>query len=195
MSETRPRVLFINAGLLGARTFGTRLFPVVARATSLQLSQVLLTDELSFAERAARRVVCQRLWPARLPGFNNLDLARYRQEWHAGTLAKRRLRNGGANGFDVLVFYRQPTAYRSLPLMRNVPSIVAIDCTQTCMLRAYSTALERATLAPNIRRDGLVFDAARAVVCSSTWAAQTLRALYPHCETPAYVIPPPVDVA
>ncbi len=189
------RVLFVNAGLLGARTFGTRLFPIVARETSLQLSQTLLTDNLTAAERAMRRVICQRLWPVRRRRFRNLDLARYRQERHAGMLGRRRLEQLGATSFDVLVFYRQPAAYGSFAVMRNVPSVVAIDCTQMCMLHAYDSRLERATLLPNIRRDGRVFEAARAIICNSAWAAGTIRLLHPRCTTPTHVIPPPVDLS
>lgn len=188
-------MLFVNTGLLGARTFGTRLFPVVAREAALPLSQVVLTDGLTLAERAVRRVACQRLWPARLRRAGNLDFARYRQEWHTGMLGRRRLRQRGHDAFDVLVFYRQPAAWGSVGLMRRVPSIVAIDCTQMCMLRAYDGWLERATLAPNIRRDGRVFDAARAIICNSRWAAGTVAQLYPRCATPTHVIPPPVDVS
>ncbi|HSL24339.1 MAG TPA: glycosyltransferase family 4 protein, partial [Vicinamibacterales bacterium] len=90
--------------------------------------------------------------------------------------------------------HRQPTAYASLGLMRRVPSIVDIDCTQACVRNSMTGALSRATLVPGVRRDGEVFDAASLIIASSAWAARSIADLYPGCRTPVAVIPPPVNM-
>lgn len=190
------RLLVVNSGLLGARTFGSELLPrMAARARGLQIEQALLSGPMTRSERIVRRMFCQRLWTDRWPACSNFDLARYRVEWHAGLLARRRLHRLDAAAFDAVLFYRQPAAYASLRLLRGMPSIVAIDCTQECVRASMTSALARATLAPGIRRDGLVFEAASVVVTSSQWAAASLRRLYPACRTPTAVMPPPVDLS
>jgi glycosyltransferase involved in cell wall biosynthesis len=190
------RLLVVNSGLLGASTFGTRLLPrIVERASTLRIQQVLLTAPLTLPERIVRRAICQRLWTDKWPALSNLDLARYRHEWHTGLLARRRLRRLGRASCDAILFYRQPAAYASLSLMRSVPSIVAIDCTQDCVGASFTSALARATLAPGIHHDGLVFEAATTIVSSSHWAAASARAMYPRCRTPIEILAPPVDLA
>jgi glycosyltransferase involved in cell wall biosynthesis len=190
------RLLVVNSGLLGAYTFGARLLPrVAAEAGDLHIQQILLTGPLTLPERIVRRAVCQRFWTDRWPRFSNLDLARHRREWHAGLLARRRLSRVDVQGFDAILFFRQPSAYASLSLLRRVPSIVDIDCTQECVFNSMSGAVARATLGAGIRRDGLVFDAASLVVASSQWAAASVNKMYPRCATPVEVLPPPVDLA
>lgn len=178
------------------RTYGKELLPEVGRRSSeLQIQQTMLSEGLSLPERLVRRALCQRFWTDRWALTRNVDLARYRMEWHAGLLARKRLRQRRGNAFDVLWFDRQPTAYASVGLMRRVPSIVAIDCTQACVRRSMSSALSRATLMPGVRRDGAVFDAASLIVSTSAWAARTVGELYPGCRTPIMVIPQPVNIA
>ncbi len=190
------RLLVVNSGLLGAGTFGTRLLPgVAAHATDLQIEQVVLTDGLTLPERIFRRALCQRVWTDRWPALSNLDLARYRAEWHAGLMARKRLGRVDLEAFDVAMFYRPPAAYASLSVMRRIPSIVAIDCTQECMRASMASPVARATLGPGIRRDGRVFAAASVLLSNSRWAAGSLHRLYPRCHTPVEVLPPPVDLA
>ena len=189
------RLLVINSGLLGAHTFGIRLLPAVAAHTrELDIEQVMLAETFTFGERVMRRVICQRCWTDRWPGWQNLDLARYRMEMHAGLVAARRLRRRPRNRHDALLFYRTPAAYASLALMRRVPSIVAIDSTQACIQEELTSPFERASLVPNVRRDGRVFNAARLVLASSRWAADSLREMYPTCRTSVEVLPPLVDL-
>jgi starch synthase len=188
-----PRVAFVNGGILGLTSYA-RWLRATLTADDVDAAHIVLSEDLTFADRARRRLLCQRVWfdP---PGLANLDLARFRQEWHAGLLARRRLIAHGPASFDVLHFHRQATAYASLDLMARIPSIVSIDCSQTESLGAARSALERAALVPNVRRDGRIFSAATAIVATSTWAAQELRKLYPACETPVTVLAPPVELA
>jgi glycosyltransferase involved in cell wall biosynthesis len=109
-------------------------------------------------------------------------------------VAARRLRQRPRNSYDALLFYRTPAAYASLRRMRRVPSIVAIDSTQACIRGELTSPLERASLLPNVRRDGRVFDVARLVLASSRWAAESLREMYAGCRTPVEVLPPLVDL-
>lgn len=186
------RVLFVNGGILGLGVFDRFLAEMLPRQGALDGRRIVLTEDLSTTDRIIRRILCQRVWRDGLFGIRNLDLARFRQELHAGILARRRLAAAGARRFDVLHFHRQATAYGSLDLMAAVPSVVSIDCTQACVLEQSSTSLERASYEPNIRLDGAIFRRAAAIVSTSHWAAQALRAEYPDCRTPIHVLSNPV---
>ena len=94
----------------------------------------------------------------------------------------------------MLHFHRQASAYGALDLMTRVPSIVSIDCTQTCVLQDATSDLERWSLGFNVRRDGRIFRRAAAIVSTSRWTEQDLHRLYPECETPVHVLPNPVPL-
>ena len=189
----KTRVVFVNAGILGMQTFSKYIREAMAADPALDARHIDLSEQLTWPERAARRVVCAPLWPDGLLGLKNLDLARFRREYSAGWRAARRLavlrRTFDA---DVLHFHRQATAYASVRLMRRVPSIVSIDTTQDIVIDLAASALERRTYALNARRDGQIFRAARAIVSTSEWAAGCLRRRYPDCATPVHVMPSPV---
>jgi glycosyltransferase involved in cell wall biosynthesis len=124
----------------------------------------------------------------------NLDRHRFRAELNAGLLARGRIRRLEAAGkrFDVLHFHRQTTAYASLERMRRTPSIVSIDCTAGYLVGMSANPAEARSYLPNVRRDGEVFRAARLIVSTSRWAADSLRAEYPECDTEIAVMPSPV---
>jgi glycosyltransferase involved in cell wall biosynthesis len=188
----RPlRVTFVNAGILGMRSFSKYLREAMALEPAVESTHVTLTEDLTLDERAIRKVMCVRMWHDGWLGLRNLDLVRWRAEYQAGVQAARRLRRLRPQP-DVVHFHRTPTAYASLRLMRQVPSIVSIDCTQDIVIDDARSGLERATYAPNARRDGRVFRAARAIVSTSDWAAGCLRQRYPDCRTPIEVMPTPV---
>lgn len=186
------RVLFVNGGILGLASLHHFLAETLPRQTAIEGTQLLLTDTLSVLDRVIRRALCQRLWIDGTLGLRNIDLARFRQELHAGVLARRRIAALGAGRFDVLHFHRQATAYASLDLMRAIPSVVSIDCTQDCVLRDATSSAERASYAPNIRIDGAIFRRAAAVIATSRWAKASLERRYPSCTAPVHVMPDPV---
>jgi glycosyltransferase involved in cell wall biosynthesis len=136
-------------------------------------------------------VLCQRLLPD-VKNLHNLDLSRYRREWNMGLLARRRLRARGLAHFDVLHFHRQATAYASLDLMERWPSIVSLDCTQTCVMQDATSAAERWSLRFNLRRDGEILKRAATIVSTSRWAEREIHRLYPDCRTPIRVLQNPV---
>lgn len=185
-------MLFVNAGILGLAAFHRFLREFLPRQTVIQGEHVLLTDAMTLRERIIRRALCQRLWVDGRLGLTNIDLARLRHEWHAGMHARRRIDAANPARFDVLHFHRQATAYRSLDVMRRVPSIVSIDCTQECVSQAATSAIERASYRPNEWIDGAIYGRAAAVVSTSEWAAQSLRRRHPGCRTPIHVMPSPV---
>src|SRR4029077_4443769 len=128
---------------------------------------VVLTEDLTFTDRAIRRLLSLRLWPD-LPGMRKIDLVRFRQEYNAALLARRRPLARGVDAFDVLHFHRQATAYASLDLMARVPSIVTMDCTQSCALDGPVSAMEQWALDFNVRGDGRrVFRGARVLASSA----------------------------
>jgi glycosyltransferase involved in cell wall biosynthesis len=186
------RVLFVNGGILGLSSFHRFLVDYLPRQSQIDGTHAVLTHDLTLFDRAIRRIVCQRLWKDGALGLRNVDLARFRQELHAGLLARRRIASLGARRFDVFHFHRQATAYGSLHLMRRVPSIVSIDCTQDAVVRTALSAVERASYVPNSRVDGTVFRRAAAIIAVSEWAAKSLSAHYPDCRAPVHVLPNPV---
>ena len=186
------RVLFVNGGILGLSSFHRFLHEFLPRQSSITGEHVVLTQRLSVGDRIVRRIMCQPLWKDGAFGLRNVDLGRFRAELHAGLLARRRIGALGASRYDVLHFHRQATAYGSLDLMRRVPSIVSIDCTQDCVIQSATSATERASYMPNVRMDGAVFRRAAAIISTSHWAAAALAARYPECATPVHVLPNPV---
>src|SRR4029077_13322877 len=79
--------------------------------------------------------------------------------------------------------------------MARVPSIVTMDCTQSCALDGPVRAMEQWALDFNVKRDGRVFSRAAAIVATSRWAEREVRALYPECRTEIHVMPDPVRLA
>jgi alpha-maltose-1-phosphate synthase len=186
-----PRVLFVNGGILGLRSFYHFIEAMLPAQSRLAGEQILLTEGLTLGDRVRRRLICQRLWQDGWLGLRNLDLARWRHELHAGRLARRRIERIALQP-DVIHFHRQATAYDSLDLMRRVPSIVSVDCTQVCVMQQARSRIERVSYAPNVRRDGRVFEVASWIVTTSQWAADSIRDMYPACQTPIEVMPDPV---
>ena len=195
--ERRPRtpirVAFVNGGILGLLSYAAWLRRTFTDDHEIRAEHFVLTEDLSVTDRVVRRVLAQRLWPDSL-GPRNIDLARYRLELNAGWLARRRLLARGLQHFDVLHFHRQATAYASLDLMAQVPAIVSIDCTQTCVLQDASSPAERWSLGFNVKRDGEIFRRAAAIVSTSRWAERDIRQMYPECLTPIHVLANPVDL-
>jgi len=177
-----PRVAFVNGGILGLLSYSNWLRRVFAGDRDLHAEHFVLSENLTVRDRVVRRLLCAPLLP----------LTRYRREMNSGLLARRRLLARGLEHFDVLHFHRQATAYASLDLMEQLPSIVSLDCTQTCVLQDATGDAERWSLGFNVRRDGEVLRRAAAIVSTSRWAERDMRQVYPYCETPIHVMPSPV---
>ena len=186
-----PRVAFVNGGILGLTSYANWARHAFTDSGDIHAEHFLLTDGLSIRERIVRRVLCQQLWP-NLRGSRNLDLARFRRELNSGLQARHRLVTRGLDHFDVVHFHRQATAYASLDLLDRRPSIVSIDCTQTCVIQDTTSDVERWSLQFNVRRDGAIMRRAAAIVSTSEWTANDIRRLYPDCRTPIHVMPNPV---
>lgn len=186
-----PRVAFINGGILGLLSYAGWVRRAFANDRDIHAEHFVLTEHLTIRERLIRRALCQGLLPE-IEGAHNLDLARLRREYNSGLMARHRLLARGLENFDVLHFHRQATAYASLDLMERRPSIVSIDCTQTCALQSVHSRAERWSLGFNMRRDGEIFARASAIVATSHWAADDLRSIYPACPAPIHVLPNPV---
>jgi alpha-maltose-1-phosphate synthase len=185
------RVAFVNGGILGLTSYAMWARRAFADGGEIHAEHFVLSEDLPIGERIVRRILCQQLWPD-LRGSRNLDLARFRRELNSGLQARHRLLGRGLEHFDVLHFHRQATAYASLDLMARVPSIVSLDCTQTCVLQDAASALERWSFQFNVRRDGEILERAAAIVSTSRWAADDIRRMYPACRTPIHVMPNPV---
>jgi len=197
MNRAPTHALFVNSGILGLKTFARFIeHAFVSPRDDVRATQIVLSEGLTPAERALRRVVCSRLWHDGWAGMANLDFMRYRAEWNAGLLARKRIRELERSGerFDVLHFHRQATSYASLRRIRTTPTIVSIDCTQRCVVRSARSRLEARTYRPNVRRDGEIFQAAKLIISTSRWAADCLREEYPDCTTEIAIMPNPVEL-
>jgi alpha-maltose-1-phosphate synthase len=189
----RTRVLFINSGILGQGTFSKFVREAMTVEPGIDAWHMNLSEDLTVGERLLRRALCGRLWRDGWLGVRNLDLHRYRAELHAGVQAARRMRRLFRNGLpDVLHFHRQATAYASVGLMRRIPSVVSIDCTQDIVVDASASPIERWTYQPNIRAESRIFAAAAAVISTSRWAADCLRRHHPEYRPPIHVMQTPV---
>jgi glycosyltransferase involved in cell wall biosynthesis len=188
-----PRVAFVNGGILGLLSYAYWIRRAFADERDIHAEHFVLSENPPIPERIVRRILCLPLLPD-VRGWRNADLARFRRELNAGLQARRRLRARGLEHFDVLHFHRQATAYASLDLMTRVPSIVSIDCTQTCVLQDATSALERWSFQYNVRRDGEILERAAAIVSTSHWAERDIHTLYPDCRTPIHVLPNPVTL-
>jgi glycosyltransferase involved in cell wall biosynthesis len=186
-------VLFLNSGILGHRTVGGLFREVTGLLSGIDAVHVDLSGELSWADRAVRRLFSLRLAPSRGRAAN-VDLRRWREELNVGLLAGRRIaRLELERGpFDALHFHTQASAYGSLRRMRQTPSIVSIDCTQSLASHEAESSVSRVTYFPNIVHDALVFRRASVITSTSQWAADDLLERYPECAGKVHVMPYPV---
>lgn len=187
------RALFINSGILGHRSVYGLLRRAAESDPEIDAAHVNLSEGLSAKDKVIRRAICFELARGESAAAN-VDLARWRQELHAGLLARRRIgaceRRGGP--FDVLHFHTQATAYMSVGRMRRTPAVVSIDCTQTLASLEAPSPFARQTYWPNVAHDGRVFRAAAAIISISRWAAADLARVYPDCAGKVRVMPYPV---
>jgi glycosyltransferase involved in cell wall biosynthesis len=186
------RALFVNSGMAGHRTFARTMQQVVERIPGLAAHHMDLGNDLTLFDRVVRRVLSLPLAPTQGVAAN-LDLRRWRQELNVGLLAARRITKL-RDEFDLLHFYTQPAAYASVALMKRLPAIVCLDCTQNLASLETASRLSRASYRAGIAHDGRVFRAAAAIVATSDWAARDLCAAYPDCASKVSVLPVPVDV-
>jgi glycosyltransferase involved in cell wall biosynthesis len=191
--DASRRVLFLNSGILGHRTVGGLFREVAGLLSGIDAFHVDLSGELTWTDRAVRRLFSLRLAPSRGLAAN-VDLRRWREELNVGLLAGRRIaRLELERGpFDVLHFHTQASAYGSLRRMRQTPSIVSIDCTQSLASREAESGMSRVTYLPNIVHDALVFRRASVITSTSRWAADDLLERYPECAGKVHVMPYPV---
>jgi starch synthase len=188
------RALFVNSGMAGHKTFAGVMKQVASQMPGIDAQYLDLSHELAAGERLLRWLLSLSITPRTGP-VANLDLRRWRQELNIGWLAARRIGRARRRArFDVLHFYTQPAAYASVGLMKQIPSIVCLDCTQRQASLEVESRLSRASYYANILHDGRVFRAASAIVATSEWAARDLRELYPDCASKVSVLPVPVDV-
>jgi alpha-maltose-1-phosphate synthase len=188
------RIAFLNSGILGHRTVGTLFKDVAALLPRVEAVHVDLSSELSWADRAARRIFSLPLAPARgIAG--NVDLRRWREELNVGLLAARRLarveRERGRCA--MLHFHTQASAYASLTRMRHTPAIVSIDCTQWLASNEAESAISRSTYLANVIHDAFVFRRASVITATSRWAADDLVKRHPDCAGKVHVMPYPVS--
>ena len=193
MTGKRCKTLFVNTGILGHRSVFGLLRRAAERDPEIEAAHVNLSEGLTARERVIRRALCFELVRGETAA-TNFDLARWRQEMHAGLLARRRIRAYERRGarFDVLHFHTQAAAYMSVGRMRRTPSVVSIDCTQTLASLEAPSPYARLTYRPNVAHDGRVFRAAAAIVSISRWAAADLARVYPDCAAKVRVMPYPV---
>ncbi len=194
MGDNRYKALFLNSGILGHRSVFNLLKESTARDPELETVHINLSDGLTIKDKIIRRALCFQCFGNTSLSRLNLDLARWRQEFHAGILAARRIRTCERNGtrFDALHFHTQATAYASLGRMKRTPSIVSIDCTQGLAREEAVSKLAKKTYRPSIAHDGAVFRAAAAITSTSQWAADDLARMYPDVANKVRVMPYPV---
>jgi glycosyltransferase involved in cell wall biosynthesis len=188
-------VVFVNSGFLGHRAVAELIKDSAATMPAIEAVHINLSEELGIGDRIVRRLLCAQLAPA-TGSAANVDLARWRQQMNIALLAERRLVAAERKApIGLLHFHTQATAWASLARMTRTPAVVSIDATERQASLETTSTLARLTYRPNIRRDGKVFRAARAIVATSRWAADDLGALYPDCAPKIHVMRYPVRLA
>ena len=189
----KRRALFVNTGILGHKAVAALVAEAVAVDPGIEATHVDLSGALSVGERIVRKIVCARPFGRPRFGRASYDLGRWRDEIHAGLLARRRLREAARlGGFDALHFHTQAAAYCSLRRMTRVPSIVSVDITQQLASLEVESRLGRLTYVPSVWHDGLVFTRAAAITVISRWAADDLARHYPGAAAKIHLLPYPV---
>jgi alpha-maltose-1-phosphate synthase len=127
-----------------------------------------------------RDVLAARLFGASWPGLSrlDLDLQVVRTRLAQSELVRRHLAQVDLP--DVLHLYTQNTGWLSTATMRRVPTVVSIDASnsQNAYLLPHRrpTRFTPLTVAAGSRWERRVFDAARAIVAHSHWAADAVIA-------------------
>ena len=187
------RMLFVNSGILGHAAVAGLFLDVARRIPGLDATHINLSDDLTFAERAVRRVLSLPFSP-KTGWAGNLDLRRWRQELNVGLMARRRIAAAERAG---------PVRHDALPhagdrLCQPAPPADhardRVDRRDTADREARGHVDDRADVVrPNIIHDGHIFRAAAAITVTSEWAARDLRAHYPECSERVHVMPYPVQ--
>jgi len=191
VTETVPRVAFVNAGFLGHAAMASAMQDVTA-LLPVEAAHINLSASLTVRDRILRRALSVKLSPT-TGSLANLDRRRWRQELNIGLLARRRLAAAERGGrFDVLHFHTQAAAYASLKRMERTPSIVSIDATSRLASQEQTSGAARRSYGANIAHDAAVFRRARAIVATSEWAARDLADLQRECAERIHVLPYPI---
>jgi alpha-maltose-1-phosphate synthase len=128
-----------------------------------------------------RDVFAARAFGASWPGLSrlDLDLQLVRTRLAQSALVRRHL-VALENAPDVLHLYTQNTGWLSTGTMRRVPTVVSIDASNTqnayLLPHRIPTRFTPLTVAAGRRWERRVFDAARAIVAHSHWAADAVIA-------------------
>lgn len=141
----------------------------------------------------------RRLLGAAVPGLSRLDidLAPVRSQLALSAHVRRRLRPL-ADEADVLHVYTHNAGLLSTPLLRRMPSVVALDATtlQSTRLLPYRspTRFTDASVQPAKMLERRVYDAADLIVAKSSWARRSLIEDYGVDERRIRVIPYGIEI-
>ena len=194
-ADARALCQFRHPGTKNLRPFHRQR--VCRSAGGIHATQIVLTDDLTIGDRLLRRLLCLRVWPDGWGGMKNLDLLRYRAEWNAGLLARRRIRQLEASGAAL----RRPALPSSGHGLRQCEPHPRDPDDHLHRLHAAlrpavgaAARSKRAPTAPTSGATGEIFRAARLIISTSRWAADCLREEYPDCTTEIAVMPNPVEL-
>jgi hypothetical protein len=142
-----PRVAFVNGGILGLLSYAklaARTFADDARHPRRSISSSPTAD--AAGARSAGVLCASGCGPIRAAGATSTSRASAANTT-PGCSARRRLLRAASSTSTYCHFHRQATAYASLDLMAQRPSIVSIDCTQRCAHAVDGERIERRALA------------------------------------------------
>lgn len=195
----RLRVLSIQELSVGHGTH-LRLMRDCFAGSACDLDTFWFNDEREWWVRLFNRIASQEI-PGRWVRQRNLDLQRFRIELGAGLLgrrlAKRKMARAREMGrdYDVLHFHTQIGAWGSLVIMRQIPTVLTGDMTATQFAREAAQPSWRWSYAPSVRREKLVFSAARRILFWSQWAARSAIEDEGVAPEKVAVLHPGVDIA
>ncbi len=190
-----PRVLSVQAAILGHRTYAQCLRDYFQSAIGCQVDSVWQNEEREWGARLLVRGLTRTL-PGGWIGARNADVRRVRTELGDAYLARRlAVRHLARTSYQCLHFHTQVGALLSTDLMRRVPTVITGDMTSAQGARAFPHAAWRWTHAPSIALDRAAFRAAAQVAPWSEWAARSVVADYGVDPRRVQAINPGVDLA
>ncbi len=189
-----PRVLSVQAAILGHRTYAQCLRQYFQSAAQCRVDSVWQNEDREWSARLLVRVLTRNV-PGDWASARNADLRRWRTELGDAYLGRRlAVRHLARTPYQCLHFHTQVGALLSTDVMQRVPTVITGDMTAAQGARAFEHSAWRWTCRPNIALDRAVFQAATQVAMWSEWAARSVVTDYGIDAGKVQAINPGVDL-
>jgi len=183
-------VLSIQSDLLGHKTYSAMLRDYFSDQSDIRLDAYWYHDERDLMSRLIRYVATfETPLSAR-----NVDLFRARSEWSIAWMSRRlAARKLAAQRYDVLHFHTQVQAFKSIDLMRTIPTVLTMDMAASQAAEDW-IGIRPWTLRPNIAMERRAFAAAAHLVTFSDYARRAVIADHNIPASKVTTVPPGLNL-